>query len=603
MSDPLPLKSIAELNGYCFLIPFQQRGYKWTEDNVLLLLKDFHDFIQSGKLLFCLQPLSIYKEENKFVVIDGQQRLTTIFLLMKYLREEKGNSDLPNYSLEYERDNSKRADLLQKPINRQLDDDADTFYITRAYLTIKKAFDEGEYKDKSDLFVKLLKNTKDKNSVQVIWYLLNKDQSHSIFRDLNSGKIQLSNAELIKALLLNRTNGLQNHEMIAAQFEAIERSLDNDRLWYMFSDREPSRDRGQSRIDLIFNIATKVEPNEYDIEFRKSFFKLSASEGPNALDLFWERVMEIHSRIQDFYKDIYLYHYVGFLNYCQRGGKENRLKELIESSEKEGKQAFKERLKKELVRLVSVEEGEEFLPERYDYDSTSKEMLRRIFILHNIATLLSSYNSMNDAIKKKKKGETRAYEYFPFDLLHKQSWDIEHISSQTENTFKSDSDRKDWLEAVKKDYDFPASEEGSEDKNHIELLRLHNALHNARGSSYADLFNQFYKKFVEVYDNRLKENHKNGLGNLVLLDSHTNRSFHNSLFPRKRRIVIMANGGIQDNDLKEKVERTFIPVCTWNVYLKAYNKRRDVSLTNWTDDDYAAYCEDIRKRINDCFVK
>lgn len=200
------------------------------------------------------------------------------------------------------------------------------------------------------------------------------------------------------------------------------------------------------------------------------------------------------------------------------------------------------------------------------------------------------------------KGTARTYEYFPFDLLHKQNWDIEHISSQTENDFTSESDRQDWLEGVQADFDFPqvaeriAKDETLEGKQAKELLALYDKLDASDKAS----FNRFYEKFVELYDNKIEN--KNGLGNLVLLDSHTNRSFHNSLFPRKRRIVIIADGGSKDSEIKERVQRVYIPVCTRNVYLKAYNKKRDVSLTNWTQDDYDAYYEDIKQKITDYFI-
>lgn len=599
MSNDIKLKSIAELASYQFRIPFQQRGYKWTPDNIIILIKDLLDFIQSEKILYCLQPITVYQDNEDFVVIDGQQRLTTLFLLQKYLKEEH-NADLVSYSLSYDRDkNEERKKLLINPIVAIDDKDSDSFFITRAYLTIKEAFEQKDSPYSPSDFIELLKRESCQKSVQVIWYLLENDRkAHQVFRDLNSGKIQLSNAELIKALLLNRTNHLRNHEQIAAQFETIERELDNDRLWYMFNDKEPNRIKGQSRIDILFNIVAGVTPSEYDIDSRKSFFVFCNSDLNNK----WLEVIDLYSRLKDFYNDTYIYHYIGFYNYMKGSQRVFRLKDIVERSKKTGKHAFKESLRKEMISLVALDPNKGFSIDDFSY-GVKPQKLRGLFILHNIATILSAYDALNEALKKHNKKEVRTYEYFPFDLLHKQGWDIEHISSQTENSLTSEAERNEWLEGVKTDFDFPQSVEqriGSstldDEKSLDELLRLYRSLNLKDGDS----FNAFFKRFVEIFDNNIANKH--GLGNLVLLDSHTNRSFHNSLFPRKRRIVIIADGGSQDKVIKEKVERVYIPICTKNVYLKAYNKKRDVSLTNWTQDDYDAYYDDIQQKINDYFV-
>ena len=92
MSDnnsSLPLRSFAELKGKTFLIPYQQRGYKWTKANVEELLTDLRDFINCAdvtKKMYCLQPLAVVDMGKEiYSVIDGQQRLTTLYLLYIYL--------------------------------------------------------------------------------------------------------------------------------------------------------------------------------------------------------------------------------------------------------------------------------------------------------------------------------------------------------------------------------------------------------------------------------------------------------------------------------------------------------------------------------------
>lgn len=81
------LKSIGELEGMEFHIPHYQRGYRWGEKEVKALLEDIEDFMNTiknkdkeNKEFYCLQPVFVRQaEEKQFNVIDGQQRLTTIF--------------------------------------------------------------------------------------------------------------------------------------------------------------------------------------------------------------------------------------------------------------------------------------------------------------------------------------------------------------------------------------------------------------------------------------------------------------------------------------------------------------------------------------------
>lgn len=114
----LQLKAFRELKGKVFHIPYQQRGYKWTKSNVEELLNDLREFEcdKESKRVYCLQPLAVVPlEEGKFSVLDGQQRLTTLYLLYMYLYGEEP------YTFEYDRDNSlsgnnrfSRSDYLKK---------------------------------------------------------------------------------------------------------------------------------------------------------------------------------------------------------------------------------------------------------------------------------------------------------------------------------------------------------------------------------------------------------------------------------------------------------------------------------------------------------
>lgn len=103
MDSNIELKTIKDIIGMKFFIPSYQRGYRWTEQQVNDLLNDINEFnpeiVKSSgeESWYCLQPLVVRKmeehdkrllseEEKKdwYEVIDGQQRLTTIYILLYF---------------------------------------------------------------------------------------------------------------------------------------------------------------------------------------------------------------------------------------------------------------------------------------------------------------------------------------------------------------------------------------------------------------------------------------------------------------------------------------------------------------------------------------
>ena len=115
------LKGVNEILGMSFYIPDYQRGFRWGKQQVEDLLNDINEFKEEGSNFYCLQPLVVrnrqdekkilsqIKETNKlsdvkklleetkeWEVIDGQQRLTTLFLILKAL----GNYN--PYTLQYQ---------------------------------------------------------------------------------------------------------------------------------------------------------------------------------------------------------------------------------------------------------------------------------------------------------------------------------------------------------------------------------------------------------------------------------------------------------------------------------------------------------------------
>ena len=209
---------------YHFIIPFYQRGYRWSEKEVTELLDDILEFQDKDKEkgeFYCLQPVFVIRKkdkENTFEVIDGQQRLTTIFILLSFLKntreDDRGSSEL--FTIEYE--TREKPGVSSKEFLSNLENitdynraNPDFYHISKAYLTIKEWFAKKRISKagflNTILDTKFEQNVDIKNNIRFIWYEVSDEEIESendgvieIFNRLNRGKIPLTNAELVKAL-------------------------------------------------------------------------------------------------------------------------------------------------------------------------------------------------------------------------------------------------------------------------------------------------------------------------------------------------------------------------------------------------------------------
>lgn len=599
-NSEMPLKAFSELKGFCFVIPFQQRGYKWTQTNVKELLSDLKKIIDSDKEIYCLQPLALVKkEENEFEVLDGQQRLTTLFLLYKYLFKESP------YTFVFESDPSNEPnqdlkgrmhflDNIENATETDAEKNINQWFIFKAYHTIEDTFaswkksKENDNKNKGKNyeaeFLKLLTADKsEKQSVQFIIYLVTDDKKHEVFRNLNSGKIPLTNTELIKALLLNRVSGLvetQRYE-VASEFEQMQQEMQNDHFWYMFNKEDVQNNH--SRMDVLFNLVANCKQEDYQIDSRWSFRNYFDKPEKGSLESKWKQVRKKFLDLQDLYNDSYTYHYIGFLTYCRSNSLSN-IKVLLDKYENTDHYGFIEYLKEEIKIIITSTHKQ--LTE-YSY-LDNKESLRRLFLLHNIETILQRYKYLSE---NKTLNLQHTYEQFPFELLHKQYWDIEHIASKTESDLNDKESQLDWLKSIKID----------KPKWFEENKEIADAEHKFEETNKTEDFKNLYKKVIELADSEpdsIKEEDKDEIGNLTLLDRHTNRGYHNALFPRKRLWIIVASGLNDEQDAYEgKITKLYIPPCTRQVFTKAYNKSNDVSLNSWKQKDADLYVKDMEEKL------
>lgn len=76
---------LTELSEKKLTIPVYQRPYKWTEKNVIQLLEDIFEYVMLKNKDYRIGNIILHSENSTNNVVDGQQRLTTISLLLKIL--------------------------------------------------------------------------------------------------------------------------------------------------------------------------------------------------------------------------------------------------------------------------------------------------------------------------------------------------------------------------------------------------------------------------------------------------------------------------------------------------------------------------------------
>lgn len=250
-------KTIVDLcDGRLFYVPSYQRGYRWTSSQVEALLNDLWEFTQKQPAVigefYCLQPVIVQQRINKdegssepqagesqkcYELVDGQQRLTTLYILLKYLLAKEQESAHKLYELQYE---SRKGfgDFLQKITEEKDADNIDACHALNAYKTIHEWFDKN--KNAKDELRDLLLPAYGKKgkSVRVIWYEV--DEKTDLVREflsINNGKISLTEAELIKALFLKKgsSSSTLDIDYRALEWERIENALQRPDFWHFLS--------------------------------------------------------------------------------------------------------------------------------------------------------------------------------------------------------------------------------------------------------------------------------------------------------------------------------------------------------------------------------
>lgn len=541
----LATKLVGELEG-AYFVPGYQRGYRWGAPEVVRLLDD----VQASKGdPYFLQPVVVKnRHDGTWELIDGQQRLTTLFLILQYIQKHALPSARPRFTLDYEtRPKSRQYLFSLAPDERSTN--IDYFHIFKAFESVREWFERqpNPLQAAIDFF------TATSKSLQIIWYEAPQHMdSKELFRRLNVGRIPLTDAELVKALLLARLRGADGHSdrthQMAAQWDVIERDLRNPELWAFVTRAAPD---DATHIGLLLDaLADKItkppagpRPLFHTFETLRPTIEISAKK-------VWEDIQDMHSLILGWYEDRTLYHWVGYL--VATGEAFAAIVAMTQGLSKSD-------LRASLAAKI-----------RRQLDHTEEQVKELTYPMDKCAEVLLLMNV--ESVRQRAASSER----YSFQAHHSGSWSLEHIHAQNAEPLRTAEQWSTWLRL-----------------HRDALVSLGEVDQPLRDSLVADIdvalagrtlqentFRQLEQRVVHALsaDDPDGDEAIHSISNLALLSAGANSALNNSVFEVKRREI-----------LKLDKRGAYIPACTRNAFLKYYTEDNAQQIHFWGPQDRQGY--------------
>jgi len=575
------VKHIFNTDGYLkschktqYRIPEYQRGYKWSKTEVTKLLVDIDKFKQENGKFYCLQNITLVPntDGNSLNVVDGQQRLTTLAVLLSRL----GFADLVTNKLIYAVRPETHTFLTtyitgaiaqapldftvtwpnpalnNKDFNRQ-----DIFYLYETVNTVDNWLANKKPEEKVIFKQKVL------NDVKLIVNKIDSDAEEKIFGNLNSKRIPLDGADLVRAVLITRVandesekaGDIKNIVRVNERRVRIGWELDEINAWW-------SQDEVRGFFKMF--IKNKVEGDvEFDLvkyPVNNLLLLFAAKDSKNlSLDLvedqesalkFYKELTKMHHTLKDWYQDKHIYHFLGYL-FSQTGV---TFKVIFENWLKStGRKEFISALLKDIrLSIFGNDEVQALFDKTEDWYADTK-LLVKILLALDIESSMPEYRKN-----------------LPYGAFVKGTNDIEHIFPQNPEKI---TEKKEYIEYLNKyglsdvQFDLSEFEERQDNITYQEDMELY-------------IINQM--ALVDI----------NSIGNLVLLDYSINRSIGRISYARKRAVII-----------KHFNKGDFIQPHTFKVFARYFvdgdNESRD--LERWTDKDIEENCAAIITTLTNFF--
>lgn len=643
-------RAIPELLNKKYYIPEYQRGYRWEDKQVLNLLDDLDTFFSGDTKgqFYCLQPIVVKEvtidNEKWLEVIDGQQRLTTILILMKVFDQlnapKFGLPKTHSYTIRYATRPSIQnifdtISITSEPsTNKAVIDESknqwpgmiDSLYIYNAAKTILNWFmDEQPRIFRYGQYFYNTVNSGDK-SVQVVWYETNEDKDpHDIFNRMNSLKVGLSCSELIRSIFLSSCtkfnlgtfDGLsdslklevekerfqQKQSSINEKWDEIEQQMRDESFQSFLTSRNI---KSRNAIDLLFDLVSgkyasnkpfNSNLNKEDELYTYLYIKNMVDVDGDAWTT-WLSILNVYEKLLFWYHDRDLYHRIGFLNTIAATGHEDDAVYTL-LAERKGKIALRNKVVSMIKEAMILPENKEtHRPieklSQLSYDnSIHYNYIKRLLILYNVETSRIQTSS----------------EFFDFDKFRYTAdkkhkiWTLEHIHAQNSDCLP-ETNKDSWYEWIVFNRDSLKKlvlGDPNLEKQRISLvdqLERDSAVNNEKQEPYCKSIKYTFENIKELFDDvanfyaqldakadKAKPMHQ--LSNMALLDLGQNAMVGKSPFEVKRQII---SNQIADNK--------YYPICTQKVFLKLYDKE-SMQIHSWSQRDRELYLEDMKQKLTE----
>lgn len=643
-------RAIPELLNKKYYIPEYQRGYRWEDKQVLNLLDDLDTFFSGDTKgqFYCLQPIVVKEvtidNEKWLEVIDGQQRLTTILILMKVFDQlnapKFGLPKTHSYTIRYATRPSIQnifdtISITSEPsTNKAVIDESknqwpgmiDSLYIYNAAKTILNWFmDEQPRIFRYGQYFYNTVNSGDK-SVQVVWYETNEDKDpHDIFNRMNSLKVGLSCSELIRSIFLSSCtkfnlgtfDGLsdslklevekerfqQKQSSINEKWDVIEQQMRDESFQSFLTSRNI---KSRNAIDLLFDLVSgkyasnkpfNSNLNKEDELYTYLYIKNMVDVDGDAWTT-WLSILNVYEKLLFWYHDRDLYHRIGFLNTIAATGHEDDAVYTL-LAERKGKIALRNKVVSMIKEAMILPENKEtHRPieklSQLSYDNNIHyNYIKRLLILYNVETSRIQTSS----------------EFFDFDKFRYTAdkkhkiWTLEHIHAQNSDCLP-ETNKDSWYEWIVFNRDSLKKlvlGDPNLEKQRISLvnqLERDSAVNNEKQEPYCKSIKYTFENIKELFDDvanfyaqldakadKAKPMHQ--LSNMALLDLGQNAMVGKSPFEVKRQII---SNQIADNK--------YYPICTQKVFLKLYDKE-SMQIHSWSQRDRELYLEDMKQKLTE----
>ena len=569
-------------HGKQFIVPSYQRGYKWNRENVFKLLDDLKSFEKSNwdKLnsFYCIQNITIVPLEDKtgWNVVDGQQRLTTIFILLSYLRKFNPDANLEffskpdclKYNVREETGKYLKEEVFTggvwdseiKPDTAKL---KDQWYILDVAKGIKDWFDtEGNSLQTKTITdrLKLIVNNMENPTVS----------EEEIFAGLNGGKVELDGADLVRAVLITRSAKEKYYGSPAEKVKEfrmrIALELDEMNLWWAQKEQKTYFEQflpdnklkisnfkhASYPIGLLYKLyflLYSTTEESFGIEFFENGRNFNSKSDDDHWELY-ETLIHLHHTLQMWFIDPLLYHWIGYLIFrfkeqtyeisVDDNGGEKKEKGTVnfkmiwtQWEASKTKNAFITKIISIIQALLTkgervlLEDIKDVKKQWYGIDPTG---ITNVLVLMDVIIVSGLYREMwtEEEVLKAKVPQSIAdmnpsKTRLPSEYFTKSKENFEHIRSCAPNETEGKEVRSkgEWISFINMVYD--GNIEASESQ-------LKDALMEILGNYPND---ELDDTTIKKLNQKMNEFGQHSIGNMALLDEHVNKSYGNDPYQKK----------------------------------------------------------------------